>query len=234
VGTTDPLPRDFYDRPVLEVAPDLIGRVVRHTSSEGPVAVRLTEVEAYAGERDPGSHAFRGRTPRNAVMFGPAGHVYVYFTYGMHWCMNLVCGPPGQASAVLVRAGEVVEGEDLARVRRATARSARELARGPARLTVALGVGRQYDGADATDAASSLVVLPGDGPRPGPDRLRRGPRVGVAGEGAAAPWRFWLDGEPTVSAYRPAVSRRRPDPPSGRLDPTGRPAGPDQRGATSP
>ncbi len=96
---------DVLARPVLEVAPDLLGAVVRHVSPAGPVAVRLTEVEAYAGERDPGSHAFRGRTPRTEVMFGPPGRVYVYFTYGMHWCMNLVCGPEGEASAVLLRAG---------------------------------------------------------------------------------------------------------------------------------
>ena len=133
------LPPDFFDRPVLEVAPDLLGAVVTHRSAAGPVSVRLTEVEAYDGESDPGSHAFRGRTPRNEVMFGPPGRVYVYFTYGMHWCMNLVCGSPGSASAVLLRAGEVVEGLPLATSRRTTTRSPRDLARGPARLTVALG-----------------------------------------------------------------------------------------------
>ena len=111
-----PLTPEFFARPVLEVAPDLLGATVRHASPAGPVAVRLTEVEAYAGEQDPGSHAFRGRTPRTAVMFGPPGRVYVYFTYGMHWCMNLVCGPEGEASAVLLRAGEVVEGADAGRL----------------------------------------------------------------------------------------------------------------------
>ena len=156
-----PLPPDFFARPVLQVAPDLLGAVVRHVGPAGPVAVRLTEVEAYAGEQDPGSHAFRGRTPRTAVMFGPPGRVYVYFTYGMHWCMNLVCGPDGEASAVLLRAGEVVEGAELAASRRTTAKSARELARGPARLTVALGVDGSHDGADATDPASCLTVLAG-------------------------------------------------------------------------
>jgi DNA-3-methyladenine glycosylase len=208
------VPREFYDRPVLEVAPDLLGALVEHRSQLGVVAVRLTEVEAYDGERDPGSHAFRGRTPRNAVMFGPPGHVYVYFTYGMHWCMNLVCGPVGAASAVLLRAGEVVVGEQLAFARRTTAKSPRDLARGPARLTVALGIDGAYDGADAADEASPLLVLTGS--RRHAD-VRTGPRVGVSGDGAHQPWRFWLDGEPTVSTYRPAVRRHRSGAASGRL-----------------
>jgi DNA-3-methyladenine glycosylase len=206
--------RAFFDRPVLEVAPDLLGAVVEHRSAEGLVAVRLTEVEAYDGERDPGSHAFRGRTPRNAVMFGPPGHVYVYFSYGMHWCMNLVCGPAGVASAVLLRAGEVVVGEPLAFARRTSAKSARDLARGPARLTVALGIDGAYDGADAVDEAAPLRVLTASR---GPADIRTGPRVGVSGDGAHRPWRFWLAGEPTVSTYRPAVRRRRSGAASGRL-----------------
>ncbi len=199
------LTADFFARPVLQVAPDLLGAVVRHAGPAGPVAVRLTEVEAYAGEQDPGSHAFRGRTPRTEVMFGPPGRVYVYFTYGMHWCMNLVCGPAGEASAVLLRAGEVVEGLELASSRRTTARTARELASGPARLTVALGVDGTHNGGDATDPGSCLTVLAGV-PDPGAD-VQRGPRVGVAGDGATHPWRFWLAGDSSVSAYRPAVSR---------------------------
>jgi DNA-3-methyladenine glycosylase len=196
----------FLDRPVLEVAPDLLGAVVRHRTRDGTVAVRLTEVEAYDGANDPGSHAFRGRTPRNAVMFGPPGHVYVYFTYGMHWCMNLVCGPEGRASAVLLRAGEVVEGVPLATRRRPTAKTARELARGPARLTLALGVDGDQDGVDATEATSPLTV---SRPATPTGQVLSGPRVGVAGDGAHQPWRFWLADEPSVSAYRPAVSRRR-------------------------
>ncbi len=226
-----PLPRTFFDRPVLEVAPDLLGAVVEHRGSAGVVAVRLTEVEAYAGEIDPGSHAFRGRTPRNAVMFGPAGHVYVYFTYGMHWCMNLVCGPDGEASAVLLRAGEVVAGEELARSRRTTARSARELARGPARLTMALGVDSALGGADATAVSSPLRVLPGGRPD---EAVRTGPRVGVAGDGAGHPWRFFLDGAPSVSAYRPAVPRRRTTSASGRLDPPTRARRTRGRGGSTP
>lgn len=211
------LSRAFFDRPVLEVAPDLVGRVLVHDSSDGPVAVRLTEVEAYDGESDPGSHAFRGLTARNAVMYGPPGHVYVYFTYGMHWCANLVCGPSGRAAAVLLRAGEVVEGTALAAARRATARSARsaarsarELARGPARLATALGLTGALNGADACDPSGPLRILEGVPAEAG--ALRCGPRTGVGGEGAAHPWRFWADGEATVSVYRPHVPRRRPGP----------------------
>ena len=210
------LPPDFYDRPVLEVAPDLLGAVVTHRTPAGSVSVRLTEVEAYDGESDPGSHAFRGRTPRNAVMFGPPGRVYVYFTYGMHWCMNLVCGPPGTASAVLLRAGEVVDGVPLATSRRTTSRSPRDLARGPARLTVALGVDGSVDGTDATRPRSPLVVSAAADDGTGRS-VETGPRVGVAGDGAGHPWRFWLDDEPTVSPYRAAVLRRRPAARSGRL-----------------
>lgn len=186
------LPRSFFDRSPLEVAPDLLGCVVRH----GGVAVRLTEVEAYAGARDPGSHAFRGRTPRNAVMFGEPGHVYLYFTYGMHTCANLVCWPEGRAGAVLLRAGEVVEGLELARQRRAAARRSggavadRDLARGPARLVQALGLRLEDNGLDACGPGAPLTVhAPGWSSAP-PERaayaararrqaIRTGPRVGL-------------------------------------------------------
>jgi DNA-3-methyladenine glycosylase len=200
------LPRSFYDRPVLEVARDLLGAVVVHAAAgETEVAVRLTEVEAYAGDVDPASHAFRGRTARNAVMFGPSGHAYVYFTYGMHFCMNLVCGADGIASAVLLRAGEVVAGTETARLRRARAGD-RDLARGPARLTKALGVDRALDGADVTRRTSPLRVRAGETV---PDSaVRRGPRVGV-NAAAEQPWRLWIDGEPTVSPYRRYVPKRR-------------------------
>lgn len=201
-----PLPADWYARPVLDVARDLLGCVVVHRAPEGQVAVRLSEVEAYAGQADPGSHAYRGPTRRTAVMFGPPGHAYVYFSYGMHWCMNLVCRPEGTASAVLLRGGEVVEGLDLARTRRPGARD-RDLARGPARLTRALGIGGGLDGAPVTAADGPLRVCAGT-PVPAA-AVRSGPRVGVAGAGANRPWRFWVDGDPTVSTYRPAVARRR-------------------------
>jgi len=204
------LERGFFARHALDVAPDLLGCVVRHDGPDGPVAVRLTEVEAYAGTADPGSHARMGPTARNAPMFGPPGHLYVYFTYGMHWCANLVCSPDGEASAVLLRAGEVVEGVELAHHRRPAARTSRDLARGPARLASALGLGREHD-ADDVCAGGPVVVLPG--PEGSAGRVRTGPRVGVAGAGGDAgafPWRYRLDGESTVSAYRPAKPRRRP------------------------
>jgi DNA-3-methyladenine glycosylase len=188
----------LLERPVLEVAPRLLGAVLRH----GEVACRLTEVEAYDGPNDPGSHAYRGPTQRNAVMFGPPGHLYVYFTYGMHWCANIVCGPAGRASAVLLRAGEVVAGHELARARRTAARTDRDLARGPARLCEALAIGREDYGHDLSEPPLTLEV--------GSARadVRTGPRVGLR-EAADRPWRFWLPDEPTVSAYRPAVARRR-------------------------
>ena len=189
--------------PVEQVAPALLGAVLVC----GEVRLRLTEVEAYAGESDPGSHAFRGRTPRTDVMFGPAGRAYVYFTYGMHWCLNVVTGPDGVASAVLLRAGEVVAGHDVARGRRPGARD-RDLARGPARLCKALGIDGSFGGTDLLDPSSPLRLLPPEAPAD-PARVRTGPRVGVAGLGAPTPWRFWVDGEQTVSPYRPAVARKR-------------------------
>ncbi|MCD0483278.1 DNA-3-methyladenine glycosylase [Streptacidiphilus sp. ASG 303] len=205
-----PLRWDFFDRPVLEVAPDLLGRVLVRNTPDGPVELRLTEVEAYDGPNDPGSHAYRGRTARNAVMFGEPGHVYVYFTYGMHFCMNLVCGPEGTPSGVLLRAGEVTAGTASARTRRPTARRDAELARGPARLALALGVDRALDGADACPpdgAPSPFRVLTGTPPPPG--LVASGPRTGVSGDGAHAPWRYWIDGDPTVSPYRRHAPRRR-------------------------
>jgi DNA-3-methyladenine glycosylase len=213
IATPDrtPLSREFFNRPVLEVAPDLLGRILVRSTPDGPVALRLTEVEAYDGPNDPGSHAYRGRTPRNAVMFGPPGHVYVYFTYGMWHCMNLVCGPEGRAGAVLLRAGEVVEGIEWARKRRLTARNDIELAKGPARLATALDVDRALDGTDACAAEGSpLRILTGT-PVPS-GQVCSGPRTGVAGDGGNGdihPWRYWIADDPTVSPYRSHVPRRR-------------------------
>ncbi|MFJ8930660.1 MULTISPECIES: DNA-3-methyladenine glycosylase [unclassified Streptomyces] len=203
-----PLVREFFDRPVLDVAPDLLGRTLVRSTPDGPIELRLTEVEAYDGANDPGSHAYRGRTARNSVMFGRPGHVYVYFTYGMWHCMNLVCGEEGRASAVLLRAGEIVEGAELARKRRLSARNDKELAKGPARMATALGVDRSLDGTDACARTDSpLSVLHGT-PVPA-DQVRNGPRTGVSGEGGVHPWRFWVANDPTVSPYRAHTPRRR-------------------------
>jgi DNA-3-methyladenine glycosylase len=184
----------------------LLGTIVVRRAPEGDVALRLTEVEAYAGTSDPASHAYRGRTNRTAVMFGPPGHVYVYFTYGMHWCMNVVCEADGIASAVLLRAGEVIGGHALARARRGPTVTDRDLARGPARLTQALGVTGDLNGTDLVRTGPLRL----SGGTPVPDALvATSPRTGVAGAGAAHPWRLYVVDEPTVSPYRPAVPRRR-------------------------
>ena len=186
---------------LLAIAPRLLGAVLRVGSAEGVVGVRLTEVEAYAGEVDPGSHAYRGRTARTAPMFEAGGLLYVYFTYGMHWCANLVTGAGGTAAAVLLRAGEVVEGLDVARGRRPGA-SDRDLARGPARLCRALGITLDLDGADL--GAGPVGITPGAPPA----EVSSGPRVGLRGA-PDRPWRFWSTGERSVSAYRPATRRPR-------------------------
>ena len=176
--------------------------------SGGGVRVRLTEVEAYAGTgADPASHAHRGPTPRAAVMFGPAGRAYAYFVFGVHWCFNIVCGREGEAAAVLMRAGEVTDGVDLARARRGDVAD-RDLARGPARLGMALGVGGEVNGTSLLDGAGPLLLTPPSAPVD-PTRIAAGPRVGVAAA-HDLPWRFWIDGDPTVSAYRRHVPRRRP------------------------
>ena len=199
-GSPDPAAdlRSLLAGPVLEVAPRLLGAVLRH----GEVALRLSEVEAYDGARDAGSHAYRGRTRRNAVMFGPPGHLYCYFTYGMHVCCNVVTGEEGVASAVLLRAGEVVEGLEVARARRGSAAD-RDLARGPARLCRALGIELSDNG---TDLVSGPVTLALAEPAP---QVSTGPRVGLRGA-PDLPWRFWVTADPTVSAYRPAAPRRGP------------------------
>ncbi|MFD6917807.1 DNA-3-methyladenine glycosylase [Streptomyces virginiae] len=203
-----PLPRSFFDRPVLTVAPDLLGRTLVRRTTDGPLELRITEVEAYEGESDPGSHAYRGRTARNASMFGPPGHAYVYFIYGMWFSLNLVCGPPGHASGVLLRAGEVTVGADLATKRRVSARSPRELAKGPARLATALDVDRSLDGTDLCAGPDSPLFLLTGTPTSA-DLVSSGPRTGVGGAGATHPYRFWLTDDPTVSPYRAHAPRRR-------------------------
>lgn len=186
----------------LEVAPRLLGA----TLMAGLVTVRLTEVEAYLGVgEDPGSHSFRGRTNRNAVMFGDAGHLYAYFTYGMHVCANVVCSPEGISGGVLLRAGEVVEGEDVARERRATSKRHTDLAQGPGRLAVALGITLADDGADLETGRIRLDLAPHPAP------FETGPRTGVSGDGGGAhyPWRFWIPGDPTVSRYKAHSPKKR-------------------------
>jgi DNA-3-methyladenine glycosylase len=189
-----------------------LGCVLEHSTADGLVAVSLSEVEAYMAAADPASHAYRGMTARNAVMFGPPGHAYVYFTYGMHYCVNVVCGPPGVAEAVLLRAGRVIVGEELARRRRGfdPARAPRDLARGPGRLCQALAIDRSQDGVDLCDpsAASRLRGAQLSDRAEDLPQISVGPRVGVS-KAADVPWRFWLAQDPTVSVYRRLAPSRR-------------------------
>lgn len=194
------LDREELADDVLRAAVRLLGCTVEADTPEGAVAVRLVEVEAYRGADDAASHSFRGRTPRNGVMFGPAGHLYVYFIYGMYFCANITCLRDGEAGAVLLRGGEVVSDLATAHVRRPTARRPADLARGPARLASLLGLGREDNGVDVTDAGSRVRLLAA--PPVDPALVRSGPRVGVAAA-HDLPWRFWLDGSSGVSPYRP-------------------------------
>ncbi|MGW4824994.1 DNA-3-methyladenine glycosylase [Streptomyces sp. NPDC004227] len=184
--------------PAEEVAPKLLGAILTHETPEGTVSITITETEAYSGSADPASHAYRGRTPRNAVMFGPAGHLYVYRSHGLHWCANIVTGVDGIATAVLIRAGRVIEGEELARERRGGKVESPRLARGPGNFCQALGITAEHNGTDLLTGAS--VALSEGEPVPAA-LIRVGPRVGVS---KAHDWqhRFYLAGDPTVSAYR--------------------------------
>lgn len=189
-----PASRDFFERPVALVARELLGATVVHDG----VAIRLTEVEAYDGPDDPASHAYRGPTIRNRVMFGPAGHLYVYRSHGLHWCANVTTGPPGTASAVLLRAGVLVDGHDLAQLRRGPAATTVQLARGPGNLGQALALTGANNGEDLCGGGRIQIL---GGARVADRTIRSGPRVGVS-VAADIEWRFWLDGESTVSAYR--------------------------------
>ncbi|MFE3516649.1 DNA-3-methyladenine glycosylase [Streptomyces sp. NPDC059166] len=181
-----------------EVAPRLLGATLTHETAEGTVSIAITETEAYSGAADPASHAYRGKTERNAVMFGPAGHLYVYRSHGLHWCANIVTGTDGIASAVLIRAGRVVEGEELARERRGDRADGPRLARGPGNLCRALGITAEQNG---VDVLTGTRVKLSEGRPPDPAHVRSGPRVGVS---RAHDWqhRFYLVNDPTVSAYR--------------------------------
>ncbi|MFG2754850.1 DNA-3-methyladenine glycosylase [Streptomyces xanthophaeus] len=189
---------DFLAHPAEEVAPKLLGSVLTCNTPEGTVSIAITETEAYSGEADPASHAYRGRTARNATMFGPAGHLYVYRSHGLHWCANVVTGTDGIASGVLIRAGRVIKGEDLARQRRGDRVESARLARGPGNLGQALGITAEHNGADLLTGTS--VMLSEGEPVPAA-LIRMGPRVGVS---KAHDWqhRFYLADDPTVSAYR--------------------------------
>jgi DNA-3-methyladenine glycosylase len=203
-GALEPLPEAFYLRPLLEVTRDLLGRLLVHQAPDGPSAVRLVETEGYDGAGlDPASHAHRGPTPRNTVMFGPPGHLYLYFTYGMHWCANVVCAPEGVAQAVLLRAGEPVCGTERMQARRPASRP-RDLARGPARLCQALGLAGWANGLPLDRAP---VLLTAGWPVPD-DQVAWTGRVGVAAA-ADRPWRALVAGNPHTSPGRPGRPGRR-------------------------
>jgi DNA-3-methyladenine glycosylase len=191
----DPLPREFYRRDSRVVARALLNKVL---VGDG-VAGRIVEVEAYRGEHDPGSHAFRGQTRRNATMFGPPGHLYVYFTYGMHWCANAVCGDEDEGTAVLLRALAPLEGLDLMRARRPRARIDRDLCSGPAKLCQAFALDRAHDGADLVTGDLGIVVV--DDGVPPPRRPANSTRIGLSA-GAEHPWRWFVAGDPNVSRSR--------------------------------
>ena len=195
--------RSVFEAPATEVAPLLLGALL----TVDDVVLRVTEVEAYLGVGvDPGSHAYRRRGQKNDTMFGPPGHLYTYFTYGMHVCSNVVCLPEGEASAVLLRAGAIVDGVEVARMRRATSRSDVDLARGPARLTVAMDIGLADDGNDLATGRVRLE-LPAAA-----SSFETSLRTGVSGAGGVEPfaWRYFIPGEPTVSPYKRWAPKRRP------------------------
>lgn len=206
-----PATRDELAGLPVEVAPRLLGGMLEVTVDGVQVVARLTEVEAYHGRDtgdlpDPGSHARMGQTARNTTMWGEPGHLYVYLSHGIHSCVNVVCGPAGVAGGVLLRAAEIVAGEDAARLRRPAARTARDLARGPGRLGEALGLRHPaHDGIDAVAGLERAGAVARLTLRDEPERdVATGPRVGVAGIAGtdAFPWRFWIAADPTVSAFR--------------------------------
>jgi DNA-3-methyladenine glycosylase len=189
------LNRAFYARDSRVVARALLNKVLLRDDGR---AARIVEVEAYRGEHDPGSHAFRGRTPRNATMFGPAGGLYVYFTYGMHWCANAVCGDDGEGTAVLLRAAAPLEGTDQMALARGRAH---DLCNGPAKLCQAFGIDRTFDGADLVTADRGVTIV--DDGTPPPRRPANSTRVGLSA-GREHPWRWWVAGDPHVSRGRPS------------------------------
>jgi DNA-3-methyladenine glycosylase len=204
--TDRPIPRSFYDRDARAVAPELLHKVLVHGERRG----RIVEVEAYVGDgTDAGSHAHRGRTKRNATMFGPPGHLYVYFTYGMHWCCNAVCDPEGTASAVLLRAVEPLTGLHAMREARPAARRDTDLGNGPAKLCQAFGIVGAHDGVDLVRPPSGGITIVDDGTPP-PDAPVVATRIGLSA-GADLPWRWYVDGNANVSrTLRGPVTVTRP------------------------
>jgi DNA-3-methyladenine glycosylase len=186
--------RTWFDRPSVQVAPDLLGKRLVHFTPRGVIAGRIVETEAYAGPEDLAAHSSHGRTPRNAVMFGPAGHLYVYFIYGIHHCLNVVCGPGDKPEAVLLRAVALDEGEGLARERRGDVPE-RRLASGPGNVAAAFGIDRASNGADLLTGPIRVA----DGAAPA--RILQRPRIGVdyAGAWAEREWRFLVADDPHVS-----------------------------------
>ncbi|MGO2660476.1 DNA-3-methyladenine glycosylase [Mycetocola reblochoni] len=206
-----PTAAELVQLPALDCAPQLLGAVItRHDDRLGDVSLRVTEVEAYHGKGMPGpvdacSHSRMGMTARNASMWGPPGHWYVYLNYGIHHALNLVCSPEGSASGVLIRSAAVVSGLEAVRLRRGDSSTEVNLARGPGNLAQALGIAsRELDGTPALGGARLTIALDPEGPAGRGLSVLRGPRVGVnpEAEGADYPWRFWLADEPSVSAYR--------------------------------
>jgi DNA-3-methyladenine glycosylase (3mg) len=189
----DVLPRAFFQRDAREVGPQLLNKVLAGADGR---AGRIVEVEAYVGAIDPAAHTFRGKTKRNAMMFGPAGHMYVYFTYGMHWCCNTVCGDEGEGNGVLIRALEPIAGLELMRAARPKIRRDRELCSGPARLTQALGITGEQNGIDLVRARDGYTVV--DDGTPPPENVPGSARIGIR-EGTDLLWRWYVAGNPNVS-----------------------------------
>ena len=193
------LTRPFFERDSLSVARDLIGCIFVHRIRNALLGVRLVEVEAYRGDIDPGSHGYRGMTPRTEVMFGPPGRLYVYFTYGMHYCANVVCGAPGVCEAVLLRAGEPIEGIDAIRSRRQGIPD-RLLAAGPARLAVALGIGKDDNGASLLRGGEFWLAEDDETDVWRSKEIAETVRIGLGpGKGDDLPWRFVIPGHPHAS-----------------------------------
>ncbi len=193
------LPRSFYARDPRVVAPELLNKILLRDDGR---AGRIVEVEAYAGAEDPAAHSYRGQTARNATMFGPGGHLYVYFTYGMHWCANAVCGRPGEGVGVLLRAMEPLDGIDLMREARRHPARTRDIASGPGRLAQAMGIDRAFDGADLVTMDRGITIA-SDGTPP-PEHPIAGPRIGIR-HAIEHPWRWHVPEHEHVSKTRPGV-----------------------------